>query len=303
MTVTVVSSATKEVRIGFDEPFCVIGERINPTGRKILADEMKAGDYSRVQADALAQVAAGANMLDVNTGIPLADEPAILADCVKLVQSLTDVPLSIDSSIVAALESGLEVYQGKALVNSVTGEEERLEQVLPLVKKYGAAVVAISNDETGISEDPNVRFEVAKRIVERAADHGIPAADIVVDPLVMPIGALNDAGRQVMHILTRLRDELKVNSTCGASNVSFGLPNRNGLNAAFLTMAIGAGMTSAITSPLHVEVMQAVMGADVMMGHDPDCIRWIARFREAPVHGQVSARDSRRGIRRRARNG
>ena len=303
MTVTVVSSATKEVRIGFDEPFCVIGERINPTGRKILADEMKAGDYSRVQADALAQVAAGANMLDVNAGIPLADEPAILADCVKLVQSLTDVPLSIDSSIVAALESGLEVYQGKALVNSVTGEEERLEQVLPLVKKYGAAVVAISNDETCISEDPNVRFEVAKRIVERAADHGIPAADIVVDPLVMPIGALNDAGRQVMHILTRLRDELKVNSTCGASNVSFGLPNRNGLNAAFLTMAIGAGMTSAITSPLHVEVMQAVMGADVMMGHDPDCIRWIARFREAPADGQVSARDSRRGIRRRARNG
>ena len=303
MTVTVVSSATKEVRIGFDEPFCVIGERINPTGRKILADEMKAGDYSRVQADALAQVAAGANMLDVNAGIPLADEPAILADCVKLVQSLTDVPLSIDSSIVAALESGLEVYQGKALVNSVTGEEERLEQVLPLVKKYGAAVVAISNDETGISEDPNVRFEVAKRIVERAADHGIPAADIVVDPLVMPIGALNDAGRQVMHILTRLRDELKVNSTCGASNVSFGLPNRNGLNAAFLTMAIGAVMTSAITSPLHVEVMQAVMGADVMMGHDPDCIRWIARFREAPADGQVSARDSRRGIRRRARNG
>ncbi len=303
MTVTVVSSATKEVRIGFDEPFCVIGERINPTGRKILADEMKAGDYSRVQADALAQVAAGASMLDVNAGIPLADEPAILADCVKLVQSLTDVPLSIDSSIVAALESGLEVYQGKALVNSVTGEEERLEQVLPLVKKYGAAVVAISNDETGISEDPNVRFEVAKRIVERAADHGIPASDIVVDPLVMPIGALNDAGRQVMHILTRLRDELKVNSTCGASNVSFGEPNRNGLNAAFLTMAIGAGMTSAITSPLHVEVMQAVMGADVMMGHDPDCLRWIARFREAPADGQVSARDSRRGSRRRARNG
>jgi len=303
VTVTVVSSATKEVRIGFDEPFCVIGERINPTGRKILADEMKAGDYSRVQADALAQVAAGANMLDVNAGIPLADEPAILADCVKLVQSLTDVPLSIDSSIVAALESGLEVYQGKALVNSVTGEEERLEQVLPLVKKYGAAVVAISNDETGISEDPNVRFEVAKRIVERAADHGIPASDIVVDPLVMPIGALNDAGRQVMHILTRLRDELKVNSTCGASNVSFGLPNRNGLNAAFLTMAIGAGMTSAITSPLHVEVMQAVMGADVMMGHDPDCLRWIARFREAPADGQVSARDSSRGSRRRARNG
>jgi len=300
VTVTVVSSATKEVRIGFDQPFCVIGERINPTGRKILAAEMKEGDYSRVEADALAQVAAGAHMLDVNAGIPLADEPAILADCVKLVQSLTDVPLSIDSSIVAALESGLSVYQGKPLVNSVTGEEERLEQVLPLVKKYNAAVVAISNDETGISEDPDERFAVAKKIVERAADHGIPAEDVVVDPLVMPIGALNDAGRQVMHILRRLRDELKVNSTCGASNVSFGLPNRNGLNAAFLTMAMGAGMTSAITSPLHVEVMQAIMGADVMMGHDPDCLRWIARFREPPAGGQVSAREGRRRGRRRA---
>ena len=303
MTVTVVSSATKEVRIGFDQPFCVIGERINPTGRKILAAEMREGDYSRVEADALAQVAAGAHMLDVNAGIPLADEPAILADCVRLVQSLTDVPLSIDSSIVAALESGLSVYQGKALVNSVTGEEERLEQVLPLVKKYNAAVVAISNDETGISEDPGVRFAVAKKIVERAADHGIPAEDVVVDPLVMPIGALSDAGRQVIHILRRLREELKVNSTCGASNVSFGLPNRNGLNAAFLSMAMGAGMTSAITSPLHGEVMQAIMGADVMMGHDPDCLRWIARFREPPAEGQVSAREGRRRGRRRAGKG
>ena len=202
--------------------------------------------------------------------------------------------------IVAALESGLEVYQGKALVNSVTGEEERLEQVLPLVKKYGAAVVAISNDETGISEDPNVRFEVAKRIVERAADHGIPASDIVVDPLVMPIGALNDAGRQVMHILTRLRDELKVNSTCGASNVSFGLPNRNGLNAAFLTMAIGAGMTSAITSPLHVEVMQAVMGADVMMGNDPHCFKWIKKYREPADSENTQNRERRRSRSKRA---
>ncbi len=298
MTVTVVSSATKEVKIGFDQPFCVIGERINPTGRKVLAAEMKAGDYSRVESDALAQVAAGAHMLDVNAGIPLADEPAILAECVKLVQSLTDVPLSIDSSIVAALESGLSVYQGKALVNSVTGEEERLEQVLPLVKKYNAAVVAISNDETGISENPDERFAVARKIIERAADHGIPAQDVVVDPLVMPVGALNNAGQQVMHILQRLRDELKVNSTCGASNVSFGLPNRNGLNAAFLTMAIGAGMTSAITSPLHTEVMQAVMGADVMMGHDPDCLRLISRFREPLAEGQVSARERRRRGRR-----
>jgi 5-methyltetrahydrofolate--homocysteine methyltransferase len=302
MTETVVSSASKEVRIGFDRPFVIIGERINPTGRKILAEEMKNGDYSRVISDALAQVEAGAHMLDVNAGIPLADEPAILAEAIRLVQSVTDVPISIDSSIVAALESGLEAYDGKALVNSVTGEEERLETVLPLVRKYGAAVVAISNDETGISEDPDVRFEVAKKIVERAADYGISHEDVVVDPLVMPIGAINSAGKQVMHLVRRLREELRVNTTCGASNVSFGLPNRNGINSAFLTMAISAGLTSAITSPLHTEVMQAVLGADVMMGHDPDCRAWISRYREAAPEGE-GRRAGRRGGRRRRRRG
>ena len=240
MTRTVISSATREVVIGDDQPFVIIGERINPTGRKLLAEEMKAGDFSRVERDTLAQVEAGAHMLDVNAGIPLADEPAILAKTIQLVQSLTDLPLSINSSIVEALEAGLAVYQGKALLNSVTGEEERLERVLPLVKKYGCAVVAISNDETGISMDPDVRFAVAKRIVERAADHGIPREDIVVDPLLMPIGALSGAGRQVFRILGRLRDELQVNSTCGASNVSFGLPNREGINGAFLSMAIAS---------------------------------------------------------------
>ena len=281
MTDTSVSSATKEVVIGFNRPFVIIGERINPTGRKILAAEMAAGDFTRVEADARAQVEAGAHMLDVNAGIPLADEPAILARAIQLVQSITDVPLSIDSSIVAALEAGLAVYKGKALVNSVTGEDERLESVLPLVKKYGAAVIAISNDETGISEDPDVRYAVAKKIVERAIDHGIPACDVVVDPLVMPIGAINQAGVQVMRLVHRLRTELKVNTSCGASNISFGLPNRDGINSAFLTMAMGAGMTSAITNPMHVEVIKAVMGADVMLGHDPDCARWIRRFRDA----------------------
>jgi 5-methyltetrahydrofolate--homocysteine methyltransferase len=285
VTDTVISSASKEVVIGFERPFVIIGERINPTGRKIMAAEMLAGDYSRVIADALAQVEAGAHMLDVNAGIPLADEPGILAMAIQLVQSVTDVPLSIDSSIVAALEAGLAVYKGKALVNSVTGEEDRLETVLPLVKKYGAAVVAISNDETGISQDPDVRFAVAKKIVERASDYGIPACDIVVDPLVMPIGAINLAGVQVMRLVHRLRTELKVNTTCGASNVSFGLPERNGINAGFLTMAIASGMTSAITNPLHAEVVKACMAADVMMGHDPDCMRWIRKFREAPVMG------------------
>ena len=206
MTDTILSSATREVVLGFDRPFVIIGERINPTGRKLLAEEMRAGDFSRVERDVIAQVEAGAHMLDVNAGIPLADEPAILAHTIRLVQSLTELPLSIDSSIVEALEAGLAAYVGKPLVNSVTGEEERLERVLPLIKKYGAAVVAISNDDTGISEDPDVRFAVAKRIVERAADHGIPASDIVVDPLVMPIGAMRTAGRQVFSLVGRLRE-------------------------------------------------------------------------------------------------
>jgi 5-methyltetrahydrofolate--homocysteine methyltransferase len=309
MTDTIVSSATREVVIGFERPFVMIGERINPTGRKILAAEMAAGDFSRVESDTRAQVAAGAQMLDVNAGIPLADEPAILAKAVQLVQSITDLPLSIDSSIVAALEAGLAVYKGKPLVNSVTGEEERLESVLPLVKKYGAAVVAISNDETGISEDPNVRFEVAKKIVQRAADHGIHHSDVVVDPLVMPVGAINQAAVQVMALVRRLRSELKVNTTCGASNISFGLPAREGISAVFLSMAIGAGMTSAIMNPMHTEIVKACMGADVMMGHDPDCARWIRRFREAlpmaagggaaPAAAEGAARGRREGGHRR----
>jgi len=290
VTRTVVSSATREVVIGDDRPFVVIGERINPTGRKLLAEEMKNGDFSRVERDTIAQVEAGAHMLDVNAGIPLADEPAILATTIQLVQSLTDLPLSIDSSIVEALEAGLAVYQGKALVNSVTGEEERLERVLPLVKKYGAAVVAISNDETGISEDPDVRFGVAKRIVERAMDHGIAKEDVVVDPLLMPIGALPTAGRQVFRILNRLRDELGVNSTCGASNVSFGLPNREGINGSFLAMAIASGLTSAITNPIAEGVRTAVMAADVLQGNDRDAARWIRQFRVAPAEGEAGGR-------------
>ena len=301
MPKTVVSSANKNVIIGFDEPFVIIGERINPTGRQLLATEMAKGDYRRVKADAIAQIQAGAHMLDVNAGIPLANEPKILADCVKLLQSLTDVPLSIDSSIVAALEAGLTVYHGKPLVNSVTGEEERLESVLPLVAKHGAAVVGISNDETGISEDPDDRFAVAKKIVERAADHGIPAKDVVIDPLVMPVGAIANAGKQVRYILCRLRDELKVNSTCGASNFSFGLPNRHNLNAAFLSMSIGAGLTSAITNPLHKPEMAAIMGANIYMGKDPNCRLWITKFREPTPEGAEQGAGGRRETRRRRR--
>ncbi|MFP3881203.1 MAG: dihydropteroate synthase [Actinomycetota bacterium] len=297
MTRTVVGSETKEVVMGFDYPFVIIGERINPTGRKLLAEEMRNGDFSRVESDAIAQVEAGAHMLDVNAGIPLADEPAILAETVKLVQSITDVPLSIDSSIVAALEAGLEAYKGKALVNSVTGEEERLEAVLPLVAKHGAAVVAISNDETGISEDPDVRFDVARKIVNRAADYGIASDDIVVDPLVMPIGAMPTAGRQVFRLTSRLRDELKVNTTVGASNISFGLPNRVGINAAFVAMAAASGLTSAITNPLEPEIRQAVMAANVLNGNDPDCVGWIKTYRQPSDGGEGSRRRTGRRTR------
>jgi 5-methyltetrahydrofolate--homocysteine methyltransferase len=302
MTDTVVESHKQRVVIGFERRFVMIGERINPTGRKLLAEEMARGDYSRVVADARAQVEAGAQMLDVNAGIPLADEPRILAECVKLVQDTVDVPLSIDSSIVAALEAGLAAYRGKPLVNSVTGEEERLESVLPLVKKYDAAVVAISNDESGISEDPDVRFAVARKIVERAADHGITRENIVVDPLVMPVGAINDAGRKLMRLIRRLREELKVNTTCGASNFSFGLPNRRGLNTAFLPMMIGAGMTSAIMNPLHAADVQAILGADIVAGHDPNCAAWIRRYRQPAAEGTPAEGErGRRETRRRAR--
>src|SRR5690606_33001124 len=299
MTDTVLSSATKEVVIGFERPFVMIGERINPTGRKLLAAEMVAGDFSRVEADAVAQVEAGAHMLDVNAGIPLADEPALLAKAVQVVQAVTDVPLSIDSSIIAALEAGLAVYEGKPLVNSVTGEDEVLERVLPLVAKHGAAVVAISNDETGISEDPDVRFAVAEKIVHRAADHGIAAADVVVDPLVMPIGAMGTAGRQAFRLIRRLREELKVNTSCGASNVSFGLPNRHVVTGTFLSMAIASGMTSAIMNPLHSEVTSAIAAANVLMGLDRDCAAWIRANRDPDAPGAEGARGGREGRRRR----
>ncbi len=296
-TSTTLSSMKAEVTIGFGQPFVMIGERINPTGRKILAEEMKSGDYSRVEADAVAQVMAGAQMLDINAGIPLADEPAILAESIRRVQAVVDVPLCIDSSIIEALEAGLAVYEGRALVNSTTGETEVLERVLPLVKKYNAAVVAISNDESGISQDPNERFKVAKKIVEHASDYGIKPQDVVVDPLVMPIGAISQAGNQVFDLVRKLRSELKVNTTCGASNVSFGLPQRNGINNAFLPMSIAAGMTSAIVNPLHPELVQAIRAADVLTGVDDGCGSWISNYKE-----KVDGGSAREGRRRRRRN-
>ena len=301
MTRTVIESKTKTVVIGFDAPFCVIGERINPTGRKKLAAELELGDFSTVERDALEQVACGANVLDINSGAVFSNkmaedpryadnnfvEPPLMRELIARVQAVVDVPLCIDSSVPDALEAGLEAAEGRPLLNSVTGEEERLERVLPLVKKYNVPVVAIANDDTGISEDPEVRFAVAKKIVERAADFGIPAHDIVVDPLVMPIGAMATAGHQVFTLVRRLREELGVNTTCGASNISFGLPHRHGINAAFLPMAIGAGMTSAIMNPVRLQEMEAIRAANLLMNHDDNGAAWIgfSRVAEAVAAG------------------
>src|SRR5262245_47308666 len=297
---TEITSPHKRVLIGPSQPFVIIGERINPTGRKLLAAEMAAGNFDRVRSDALAQVAAGAHMLDVNAGIPLADEPAILAEAIQAVQSVTDVPLCIDSSIVAALERGLEVYQGKPLVNSVTGEEERLETVLPLVARYKAAVVGVANDETGISDEVDVRFAIAKKIVERAEQLGIPREDVIIDPLAMPIGAVPAACVTLFALVRRLREELGVNTICGASNISFGLGDRAVLNAVFLTMAIGAGMTCAITNPMEEKIREAILGANVMMNHDENCQLWLANHRSNSENagGDVAARRERRTARR-----
>ena len=302
---TLLTSKTKTVIIGPDRPFVVIGERINPTGRKLLAAEMAAGNYERVHADAIAQVEAGAHVLDVNAGIPLADEPAILAEAIRLVQSVVDVPICIDSSIVAALEAGLAAVEGKPLVNSVTGEEERLESVLPLVKKYGAAVIGISNDESGISQDPDARVAVARKIVERALDHGIPKSDVLIDPLVMPAGAIQGAGWVTMQVTRRVREELGVNMVCGASNVSFGLPGRKALNGIFLAMMIANGLTAAITNPIEMEIKQAILSADLFMGHDENCAAWIMASRDLESGGGSDERAARQRRReeRRARRG
>ena len=299
MSVTIIESLSKTVKIGFDEPFCIIGERINPTGRKKLSLELQNEDFSTVEKDTINQVKCGAHILDVNAGVvyndhpdPNITEPPLIKKLINLVQSLTDVPICIDSSVPAALEAGLEAAKGRPLLNSVTGEEERLETILPLVKKYNVPVVAISNDDTGISENPEVRFQVAKKIINRAADYGIPKSDIVVDPLVMPIGAMATAGLQVFDLVKKLR-EFGVNSTCGASNISFGLPNRHGINASYLSMAICSGLTSAIMNPTNENEINAIRSADFLMNHDPNGANWI-RTNRVVEEGGVSVRTSRR---------
>ena len=279
MTRTVIGSATREVVIGHDLPFVIIGERINPTGRKVLAAEMKEGRMDRVRADAIAQVAAGAHMLDINAGIPQLDEAALLVAAIKAVVEVTDVPICIDSSIIEALEAGLSAYEGKALVNSVTAEEERMERILPLVKKHGAAVIGMANDETGISMIPEERLALARRIIERAADHGIPQSDVIIDPIAMTVAADPTCGLITLETMRLIRDQLGNNMTCGASNVSFGLPDRATVNAAFLPLAMHAGLTCAITNPLVPEVRRAVLAGDLLLGHDEYAMRWIASYR------------------------
>ena len=309
MTKTIVESSNRTVVIGFDEPFCIIGERINPTGRKKLAMELEAENFDTVVKDAIEQVKAGANILDVNAGVvynsnpnPNETEPVLMKKLIELVQDTVDVPLCIDSSVPGALEEGLKAAKGRPLLNSVTGEEERLDSILPLVKKYNVPVVAISNDDTGISEDPEVRFRVAKKIVERASDFGIPPADIVVDPLVMPIGAMATAGQQVFELVKKLKIELKVNTTCGASNISFGLPNRHSINSTFLPMAIASGMTSAIMNPTNPNELHSIYAANLLMNRDKNGANWIKRNRVNSSDSSSIQDTNENSQRRRRRN-
>jgi 5-methyltetrahydrofolate--homocysteine methyltransferase len=275
---TVLHSRSKTVTIGPEQPFCIIGERINPTGRKRFAEELRGGDLSTVTADAVAQTEAGANMLDVNAGIPLVDEAELLQKMLRTVQDASDLPICIDSSVIEALEAGLSVYEGKALVNSVTGEDDRLAEILPLVAKHGAAVIGLANDETGIPETPQQRLEIATKIVKVAGDFGIPPEDVVIDPLAMTVGADTEAVTITLETIRLIREHLGVNMSLGASNVSFGLPQRHALNAAFLPMAMEAGLTSAIMSTAPV-VVEGVRAADLLLGHDPWGGNWIAAHR------------------------
>ena len=277
---TILHSKTKTVIISPEQPFVMIGERINPTGRKKLGIEMAAGDFSRVRRDAESQVAAGAHLLDVNAGIPDADEPALLVQAIKTITEVVDVPLCLDSSIIAALEAGLAVYQGKALVNSITGDDERLEILLPVIKKYNAAVIGMANDETGISSDPEVRLSVARKIVQRAADHGIAANEVLIDPLTLAIATDSQATKTTLETMRLIQRELGVNMVCGASNVSFGLQDRSPINAAFISMAMQSGLTSAITDPTNAVIRQAILATDLLLGKDNYAMNWIADFRK-----------------------
>jgi 5-methyltetrahydrofolate--homocysteine methyltransferase len=275
---TVLRSRSKTVTVGSEQPFCIIGERINPTGRKLFAEQLRGGDLSTVTADAIAQAQAGADVLDINAGIPLVDEPELLMSMIRAAQDAVDLPICIDSSVIEALEAGLSVYEGRALVNSVTAEDERLEEILPLVARHGAAVIGLANDEAGIPQTPEERLINARKIVSSAGDHGIAADDVIIDPLAMTVGADTEAVTTTLATISLIRDELGVNMCLGASNVSFGLPQRHVLNAAFLPMAMAAGLTSAIMSTASVCV-ESVRASDLLLGHDAWGASWIAAHR------------------------
>ena len=277
---TVLRSATKEVVLGHDQRFCLIGERINPTGRRIFQEQLRAGDLSAIERDVIAQVEGGADVLDVNMGVPLTDEPELLAKAIQLVQSLTDLPICIDSSVVEALEAGLSVYQGRALVNSITAEDDRMAAILPLVKKYDAAVVALPNDHDEIPMEADKRLLLTEKIIRVATEeYGMDAADIVIDPLAMPIGADTTNSLVTMEVMRRIRDQFGVNMTCGASNVSFGMPGRHTLNSVWLPMAMGSGLTSAILDARTPQIVESIKAADLFLGHDDWGMAWISAHR------------------------
>jgi len=276
---TVLSSLNKTVTIGHDQPFCIIGERINPTGRKKFQEQLRAGDLTAIEKDVIAQVAGGANVLDVNMGVPLTDEPALLSKAITLIQTLTDTPICIDSSIIEALQAGLEAYQGKALVNSVTGEDERMELILPLIKKHGAAIIALPNDETGIPATAAERMIITEKIVRAVEKHGISLDDLVIDPLAMTVGADPEAVKITLETIYLIREKWGLNMTLGASNISFGLPYRHALNAAFLPAAMSHGLTCAVMDARTPLIVESVRAADLLLGLDPWGSNWITRFR------------------------
>jgi 5-methyltetrahydrofolate--homocysteine methyltransferase len=277
---TLISSKTQNVEINRANPTVIIGERINPTGRKLMLKALQEGNFDMVRNDAKSQVEAGAKILDVNAGVPGADEPALLKQVMATVMEVTDVPLCIDTADPEALEAALKNYEGKALINSVNGEERSLEAVLPLVKEYGAAVISLCMDDDGIPSTADARLKVATKIIERAGKLGIPTQDIVVDPLALTMGSDHTAGLVAMQTIEKVIAEFGVNITMGASNISFGLPDRKYVNATFIAMAIHAGLTCPITNPLEPEVSIAIKAADLSMGRDEYGMAWIQAFRK-----------------------
>ncbi|MFM1825962.1 MAG: hypothetical protein RLZZ37_597 [Actinomycetota bacterium] len=276
---SILRSASKEVVIGHDVPFVIIGERINPTGRKKFQEQLRAGDLSQIEIDVQQQVEGGADVLDVNMGVPLTDEPDLLSKAIKLVQSKTDLPICIDSSVIEALDAGLKAYEGKALVNSMTGEDDRMEAILPLVKEHKAVIMALSNDETGIPATAKERLDITEKIVRTVEKYGIPLEDLVIDPLAMTVGADTEAVKITLETIHLIKDRFGLNMSMGASNVSFGLPNRHAVNASFLPMAMAAGLTSAIMDARTKEIVTSVRAADLLLGNDAWGANWISAFR------------------------